>query len=129
MCYGSKLTLKKGKDRLKATRIVGDYGDACLIYASGSNIYGTSVHILKRLGGILTSPSGASLPCLFFSSRSELHYLMSKKIKPHIVLVLIFISLLSHFIFYIHYLTTTCEEVIGKVLEGVDNVDGDVVHG
>lgn len=66
MCYGSKLTLKKGKDRLKATRIVGDYGDACLIYASGSNIYGTSVHILKRLGGILTSPSRASLCCLFF---------------------------------------------------------------
>jgi hypothetical protein len=26
-------------------------------------------------------------------------------------------------------LTTTCEEVIGKVLEGVDNIDGDVVHG
>ncbi|KAJ6935586.1 hypothetical protein NC652_010566 [Populus alba x Populus x berolinensis] len=108
---------------------MGDYGDMCLIYVSGRNIYGMLVHMLKRLGDTLTSPFDAPLLSLSFSSGSELHYLSSKEIKPPIVSILIFISLLSHFFSYIHYLTTTYEEVVGKVLEGVDNIDGDVVHG
>ena len=129
MCHGSKLTFKKGEDRLKATRIVGVYGYMCLIYASGCNIYGTSMHMLKRLGGMLSSPSDAPLLDLSFSFRNEIHYLLSKEIEPPLVSILIFISLLSHFFYYVHYLITTCEEVVGKVLEGVDNIDGDVIHG
>ncbi|KAJ6925916.1 hypothetical protein NC651_010378 [Populus alba x Populus x berolinensis] len=87
------------------------------------------MHMLKRLGDTLTSPSGTLLPGLSFSSRNEIYYLLSKKIKSLVVSILIFISLFSHFFSCIHYLTTTCEEVVGKVLEGIDNIDGDVIHG